>query len=93
MGHYFYILLIVIKNNLIICRIIYRSFENNNLGGFYIMDNCNCLNNCKVKCTVCECTHNDCQENCMLNSIEITHEKTGADAIMTPHYCKSFCKR
>ena len=55
------------------------------------MENCNC--NCKVKCTVCECTHNDCQENCMLSSIEISHEKTGADAISTPHYCKSFCKK
>ncbi|MBO5926563.1 MAG: DUF1540 domain-containing protein [Clostridia bacterium] len=55
------------------------------------MENCNCK--CNVKCTVCECTHNDMCNNCTLNAIEISHEKTGADAISTPHYCKSFCKR
>ncbi len=56
------------------------------------MENCNC--SCKVKCTVCECAHNDCNQNyCTLNAIEISHEPTGANAVMTPHYCKSFCKK
>lgn len=59
-----------------------------NIGGM-IMDNCNC----RVKCTVCECTHNDMCQHCNLNSIEISGEKTTTDAIATPHYCKSFCRR
>lgn len=53
------------------------------------MDNCNC----RVKCTVCECAHNDMCQHCNLNSIEISGEKTTTDAIATPHYCKSFCRR
>lgn len=51
------------------------------------------MNDCKVKCDVSECTHNDCEMTCCLDAIEITHEKTGADVIATPHFCKSFCKK
>lgn len=51
-------------------------------------------NNCKVKCNVCECVHNACNENgCNLSCIEITHEKTGDDVVATPHFCKSYCKK
>lgn len=52
------------------------------------------MDNCKVKCNVCECVHNDCGKNgCNLNSIEITHEKCCDDVVATPHFCKSFCKK
>ncbi len=57
------------------------------------MDNCNCINNCKVKCNVCECVHNDSANSCNLNCIEISHEKTGDNCVQTPHFCKSFCKK
>ncbi len=53
------------------------------------MDNCTC----KVKCNVCECMHNDCQNNCNLGTIEISHEQTGCDCLQTPHFCKSFRKK
>lgn len=47
----------------------------------------------RVKCTVCDCVHNDTCENCNLNCIEITDEKTSANSMQTPHFCKSFCQR
>ncbi len=50
--------------------------------------------NCKVKCNVCECVHNNCDANgCNLSLIEITHEQTTDDVVATPHFCKSFCKK
>lgn len=45
-----------------------------------------------VTCNVCECEHNDTTINkCNLACIEVTHEKTGADAVAVPHFCKSYC--
>ena len=51
------------------------------------------MSNCNVKCNVCECKHNDCGCNCCLGCIEISHENTGADAVATPHFCKSYEKK
>ena len=45
---------------------------------------------CLVKCNVCECAHNGGCNCCTLERIEITHEKTGENAISVPHFCKSF---
>lgn len=43
-----------------------------------------------VNCNVCECMHNEMGNKCKLLCIEVTHEKTGADAVATPHFCKSY---
>ena len=43
-----------------------------------------------VKCNVCECAHNNGATTCELACIEVTHEKTGADAVATPHFCKNY---
>lgn len=54
------------------------------------MDKCNC----KVKCNVCECMHNDCDTNyCNLDCIEITHEQTSSCGMSTPHFCKSYTEK
>lgn len=46
-----------------------------------------------VKCSVTECQwHVEC-DKCKLEKIEVTHEKTGADSIAVPHFCKSYQKR
>ncbi|MFI3141352.1 MAG: DUF1540 domain-containing protein [Clostridia bacterium] len=50
------------------------------------------MNNKGVKCNVCECEYNVNNCGCCLDTVEITHEKTGADAIATPHFCKSYKK-
>lgn len=50
--------------------------------------------NLGVKCNVCECSHNDSAMNaCKLACVEITHEKTSADAVATPHFCKSYAMK
>lgn len=46
-----------------------------------------------VKCTVCECQHYVECDKCSLEKIEVTHEKTGADSVATPHFCKSYKKK
>lgn len=51
------------------------------------------MDNSGVACNVCECKHNEESCKCNLSKIQITHEKTGADAIATPHFCKSFEKK
>lgn len=51
------------------------------------------MNNKGVKCDVCECIHNAECNQCTLDTIEVTHQKTGPDSIATPHFCKSFTKR
>ncbi len=48
------------------------------------------MENTGVKCNVCECAHNTECNKCNLPTIEVTHEKTSADAIANPHFCKSF---
>lgn len=51
------------------------------------------MDNEGVKCNVCECAHNLEHEKCDLAKIEVTHEKTAADAVNTPHFCKSYEKK
>lgn len=48
------------------------------------------MSNSGVKCNVCECAYNASNNMCELACIEVTHEKTGADAVATPHFCKSY---
>ena len=49
---------------------------------------------CRVKCDVCECAHNSCEDNCCkLSCIEITHEKASDDLVAVPHFCKSYRRR
>lgn len=51
------------------------------------------MENSGVSCNVTECTHNVSSCKCDLSKIEVTHEKTGADAVATPHFCKSYEKK
>lgn len=51
------------------------------------------MSNSGVKCNVCECTYNANGNICDLPCIEVTHEKTGEDAVVTPHFCKSYKKK
>lgn len=51
------------------------------------------MENSGVYCNVTECTHNVSSSKCDLAKIEITHEKTSADAVATPHFCKSYEKK
>ena len=47
-----------------------------------------------IKCNVCECSNNDAAADvCKLATIEVTHDKTGADAVATPHYYKNFATK
>lgn len=51
------------------------------------------MENSGVKCNVCECVHNTECNKCNLPTIEVTNEKTGANAVAVPHFCKSYeCK-
>lgn len=51
------------------------------------------MENTGVSCNVNECVHNISTEKCDLVKIEVTHEKTSADAVATPHFCKSYQKK
>lgn len=48
------------------------------------------MENTGVNCNVRECMHNISGVKCDLTKIEVTNEKTGPNAIATPHFCKSF---
>lgn len=48
---------------------------------------------CRVKCNVCECVHNDRCNCCSLDTIEITHDYQEGNLSTTPHFCKSFCEK
>lgn len=48
------------------------------------------MENYGVACNVTECMHNVSSCKCDLSKIEVTHEKTAADAVATPHFCKSY---
>ncbi len=48
------------------------------------------MENTGVLCNVNECIHNVAGAKCNLAKIEVTHEKTGPNAIDTPHFCKSY---
>jgi len=51
------------------------------------------MDNKGVKCDVCECRFNAGCNKCTLETIEVTHMKTGEDCVSTPHFCKSFAKK
>lgn len=51
------------------------------------------MENTGVNCNVCECTHNVSGAKCNLSKIDVVNDKTGANAIATPHFCKSFDKK
>ena len=48
------------------------------------------MENSGVVCNVNECIHHEQQDKCKLQTIEVTHQKTSADAISIPHFCKSY---
>lgn len=49
--------------------------------------------NSGVKCDVSECKYNVESSKCNLPTIEVTHMSTGANAVQTPHFCKSYTKK
>lgn len=51
------------------------------------------MDNTGVSCNVCECVHNVEANKCDLAKIEVTHEKTTAEAVAVPHFCKSYQKK
>ena len=48
------------------------------------------MDNVGVNCNVRECVHNIAGAKCNLEKIDVTNEKTGSNAVATPHFCKSF---
>ncbi len=47
-----------------------------------------------VNCNVSECAHYVTGSKCQLSTIEVTNEQTGAaNALSTPHFCKSFTRK
>ncbi|MBQ5754787.1 MAG: DUF1540 domain-containing protein [Oscillospiraceae bacterium] len=48
------------------------------------------MENVGVKCDVQECVHNIACRKCDLSTIEVTNQKTGANAVSVPHFCKSY---
>ena len=51
------------------------------------------MENQGVRCDVSECMYNAQCSKCTLDKIEVTHQKTGENAINTPHFCKSFTEK
>jgi hypothetical protein len=51
------------------------------------------MENTGVACSVCECAHYMKDNKCNLSKIEVTNEKTGADSVSVPHFCKSYRKK
>ncbi len=51
------------------------------------------MDNKGVCCDVVECAYNSNCEKCTLDTVEITNQKTNANAMNVPHYCKSFKKK
>lgn len=48
------------------------------------------MENAGVNCNVIECTHNLSGAKCDLAKIDVVNDKTGANAVAAPHFCKSF---
>ncbi len=48
------------------------------------------MENSGVCCNVSQCCHYKQDDKCQLAKIHITNEKTSADAIATPHFCKNY---
>ncbi len=51
------------------------------------------MTNNGVKCNVCECMYHKEENKCSLDTIQVSHEKTSADSIAIPHFCKSYEKK
>ncbi len=51
------------------------------------------MENCGVCCNVHECMYHAGNDKCSLDKIHVTHEKTGADSVSVPHFCKSYEKK
>ncbi len=51
------------------------------------------MENSGVLCNVSECMHHCCGSKCNLEKIEVTNERTSADSMSDPHFCKSYEKR
>ncbi len=51
------------------------------------------MENNGVNCNVCECMYHAEGNKCRLDKIEVSHEKTSADSIAIPHFCKSYEKK
>ena len=47
------------------------------------------MENSGVRCNVRECTYNLAGAKCNLSQIEVSNEKTQANAVENPHFCKS----
>lgn len=51
------------------------------------------MENRGVYCNVNECMYHAGENKCSLDKIEVSHEKTSADSISIPHFCKSYEKK
>lgn len=51
------------------------------------------MTNSGVSCNVNECMYHAKENKCSLDKIQVSHEKTSADAIAIPHFCKSYEKK
>ncbi len=51
------------------------------------------MENTGVNCNVSECMYHAEGNKCRLDKIDVSHEKTGADSVSIPHFCKSYEKK
>ncbi len=51
------------------------------------------MSNPAIRCNVNECVHHCECNQCTLPSIEVSHDRHSQDAMQTPHYCSSYCKK
>ena len=51
------------------------------------------MTNNGVCCNVNECMYHKEDDKCTLDKIQVSHEKTSADSIAIPHFCKSYEKK
>ncbi len=51
------------------------------------------MTNSGVLCNVNECMYHKEDNKCSLDKIQVSHEKTSADSISIPHFCKSYEKK
>lgn len=51
------------------------------------------MENNGVSCNVNECMYHAEGNKCRLDRIEVSHDKTSAEVISIPHFCKSYEKK
>ncbi len=51
------------------------------------------MENAGVRCSVTECMYHAEGNKCRLDKIDVSHERTGADGVSIPHFCKSYEKK